>query len=144
MKSIRHFKNRSKRCFELAALPFIRDDPVVEGATLVHGTLAHAEGFRYPHAWIELADKRIYDAVHDRYFSASEYESKFHPVVERTYTGRQQVCRMLAENHHYGPWHEPEPAVLEERRREWERRYPGIFDELARRKAPLKTATRKR
>ena len=51
------------------------------------------------------ADGRIYDPVRDQYLTASEYESKFRAIAERTYIG-QQVLQMVRDNNNYGPWHE--------------------------------------
>jgi hypothetical protein len=69
MKSLKRIRKRHRRgygrCFELA-IKAVHEEPGADRFTLVHGTFALASE-RYPHAWIELGDGRIYDAVTDTY-----------------------------------------------------------------------------
>jgi hypothetical protein len=63
----------------------------------------HEHGSGYDHAWIELPDGRVYDAVLDEYFTRAAYCGKFAAVAVRVYTPQQAMKAMLAAKH-CGPW----------------------------------------
>ena len=112
VRALRRIRKRKGRCYELTVKALTSDDPEAVGARLVHGTVSAALGrmnhpypwIRMDHAWIVLADGRIYDPVLDKYFTASEFKKKVLAVAKRTYT-RRQLVDMVANSGHSGPWH---------------------------------------
>ena len=110
MRSLKRFRNRAQRCFELAFLAMMRE-PAAEKFTLVHGTIRSAHFGSVVHAWIEIGDGRIWDPVTDVYMPTDEYLKKHGAVVERRYT-RAEAARMQAANPRCALWHRSDGAVL--------------------------------
>jgi hypothetical protein len=97
MKSIARFRERQGRCFELSGLVMLREPD--NALMLVHGYRVSYAGIKIGHAWIELADGRVYDPVEDRYYEPGRYGG----VAVIRYSKRE-AAKLLAQHGHYGPW----------------------------------------
>jgi hypothetical protein len=112
VKSLKRIRKRQHRCFELA-LKAMLDEPGADRFTLVHGSVAPAS-LRYEHAWIELGDGRIYDAVTDTYEPTDQFMAENRAVVEYRYS-RLEACRVCGVAHVWGPWTDDERRDAEAR-----------------------------
>jgi hypothetical protein len=105
MKSLRRIRNRSKRCYELAAMVMM-SEPGAEHFTLVHGRTG-LRGGDIPsrkHAWIELNDGQIYDPVLDQYMNMADYVVLNGVVeIDDRYT-QMEAALVMANTNHSGPW----------------------------------------
>jgi hypothetical protein len=117
MKSLRRIRNRQHRCFELA-LKAMLDEPGADRFTLVHGNIAPGS-LRYPHAWIELGDGRVYDAVTDTYEPADQFTAKNRAMVDHRYSREEAISLFLVAPGR-SPWTDDERRDAEAVRRKWE------------------------
>ena len=112
MKSLKRIRKRQHRCFELAMKAML-DEPGADRFTLVHGNVAPGS-LRYAHAWIELGDGCIYDAVTDTYEPTDQFMAKNRAVVEHRYS-RLEACLVCGVAHVWGPWTDDERRDAEAR-----------------------------
>jgi hypothetical protein len=111
MRSLRRIRNRIGRCYELCGRVMI-NEPDAKRYMLVHGRITPPSpsilGFegRMFHAWIELPDGRVYDAVYDQYYSKDDYRNQFQAVPIAVYRGARRAARMMVRHNHYGPWYD--------------------------------------
>lgn len=109
MKSLKRFRSRQHRCYELSFIAMTRE-PDAEKFTLVHGYI-HIYGVPVGHAWIETGDGRIYDTFLDRYTPCDEYVAEHGAVIERRYP-RKEALKLMLDAGHRGPWHASPVGVL--------------------------------
>ncbi len=101
MKSLRRFKHRHGRCYELAAKVMVRE-PESEGFRLVHGWISQLRfcGDLIEHAWIEVdAGNTVYDRVSDRYFPAEQYSEERRAIPDRRYS-HAETMRLIGMARH--------------------------------------------
>lgn len=96
---------RRGRCYELAAFALAYGSAPAD-AVLIHGSIdGGSELGRFGHAWLQLADGRIWEPRDATIYPASW----LHWADARTeveYT-RAEVHDMLVVYFNYGPWHDP-------------------------------------
>jgi hypothetical protein len=91
------------RCYGLA-LKYMAGHRAVELALrLVHGTL-FIKGVPFPHAWIEIPGRIVFDPLDQRFFTRKGYYQVLHAKAEAHYTTAEADQRAINTNH-YGPWH---------------------------------------
>jgi hypothetical protein len=105
----RRYRDRRKRCFELAWKTLVLDAIDPAGWLLVHGAVAFvdAAGKRladtpYAHAWLR-RDETVYDPVRDTIFAAEAYAEEYGASALVTYT-QVEAARAFSEHQHAGPW----------------------------------------
>jgi len=98
------FKQRVGQCYRLAG-SYVID----HGGTLVHGTINGRKwglaDLDNPHAWVELEDGMIFDAVLGSMFDADSYYVVFQATPLKRYTS-DRVRELTLETEHWGPWKE--------------------------------------
>jgi len=112
MKSLAKIRKRKHRCYELAATVMLFE-PGADRFTLVHGRISPVQdrpGWRIGHAWIELNNGCIYDAVEDSYESAERYMARKRAIAEQRYS-HLEVINMTNVTRNYGPWFDEERAA---------------------------------
>jgi len=116
MKSLKRFRNRQHRCYELSFIATTQE-PDAEKFTLVHGHI-HIYGVPVGHAWIETGYGRIYDTFLDCYMPCEQYVAEHGAVAERRYS-LKRMAELVSTTRHSGPWH-TSPWVVR-------RKTPGAF-----------------
>jgi hypothetical protein len=91
------------------------DEPEADHFTLVHGTYVLAGVLRTDHAWIELDDGRIYDAVKDSYEPADQYMARNEAVIDNRYS-RLEMYRLFSVSGNVGPWTDDERGAAQARK----------------------------
>jgi hypothetical protein len=107
MKTLQRVRKRQGRCYELAGRVMLNEKGS-EAFTLVHGVLDLSRlglSSAYDHAWIELADGRVYDPNLHEYMPKAEYYDRYKPSRCQRYT-RLEAAKLMSR--HYGPWTESE------------------------------------
>lgn len=88
------------RCYELNARKVAFEG--MEG-DLVQGSIQGFGNPRIGHAWVELDDGRVYDAVLDRYFTQEAWVAFASPVEDARFS-RTEAMIQAAKTGHWGPW----------------------------------------
>lgn len=111
----RNYEERRNRCYELCGYALAMSDEVPAATRMVHGSWtgpAYFRASRKGHAWLELppvvpgGPKRAWEPIRGHlYTSLAAFVSYTLARDERTYD-RMTTRRMIAENGHYGRWHE--------------------------------------
>lgn len=107
---------RRGRCYELAAFALVFGSAPAD-AVLVHGSIdGGTELGRFGHAWLRLADGRIWEPKGATVYPA-EWMEWADARVEVEYT-RAEARRMILTHDHWGSWHDAsEHRVVTERER---------------------------
>ena len=79
MRSLRRVRRRLHRCYELT-FKVMLEEPGAEKFVLVHGYI-YIDGTAVGHAWIEIGDGRVYDAVLNRTMPWHEYTAERGAVI---------------------------------------------------------------
>ena len=94
-------ESRLGRCYELSG-GFVSGD-TSGTATLVHGSIQGFDNPRINHAWVELSDGQVYDAVLQKKFPKMIHDALFNPEIHHRYD-HEQVLIMMLRFKHWGPW----------------------------------------
>jgi hypothetical protein len=71
--------------------------------TLIHGEIVRPlDGEVIPHAWLA-GENKVYDAVLDKTFEASDYVARYRAVVISR-CSRLEAAHAAAKHGHSGPW----------------------------------------
>lgn len=107
--------HRLGRCYELAAKAFTgwemfntyrgsHDSNLPAPTTLVHGTWQGPEPVRIGHAWVVLADGRIWEPITALICDPVLFHAYSRDEEERTYGATRTRVHMIRSGH-FGPWH---------------------------------------
>lgn len=99
-------EDRRHRCYELAGYALLFGSAPAD-AKLVHGTVGRTESAdadRIGHAWLLLADGRVWEPTSARIYP-SEWLAWAGARTERIYTRREAQLAVIR-HEHYGRWHE--------------------------------------
>jgi hypothetical protein len=101
-------KDRQKRCYELSWRYLCTDERYNDGSwSLVHGEItSEISGIPYGHAWLISNTGRVYDPVHNKEYSRTDYATEFNAITLNTYSLKEALL-IGAERGHYGPWISP-------------------------------------
>ncbi len=118
MKSWARKRKQIGRCYELSGMAMI-NEPGAKDFVLVHGSIVDdLDGGRIGHAWIELYDGLIFDAVQNTYETAERYIERMQAVAEHRYA-HLEACRLMSVAGHYGPWTDAERQHTAEVTKDW-------------------------
>jgi hypothetical protein len=96
--------SRQGRCYELAGYAVMS---TLVDAVLVHGTIripgSSDPAAPYEHAWVVLADGRVWDPTQARLLGAGLFWCVLQPVVANTYT-HAELHPTSMRTGHWGPW----------------------------------------
>jgi hypothetical protein len=89
-------------CYEIAFayLAAHVDEPALR---LVHGTL-HIVDNPYPHAWVELPGRWVFEPADQFFYDRDAYYRKEQADAERVYTSTE-AGELAMTTKHCGPWH---------------------------------------
>ena len=101
---------RLTRCYELAAYALTLGTAPSD-ATLIHGTWQHViyAPRRIAHAWLELADGRVWEPISGVIYERSEWNLIMQPTDERRYT-KTEARNAIMFHRNWGSWHASEFA----------------------------------
>lgn len=104
-----------QQCYR-RTVKYLADHPHIPGAGLVHGVASHAPGrVPYDHAWVELPDNVVFDAVVQAFFTRGSYYDVMAAMPLDIYP-RVHAEAMLRLHGHPGPWNVkwvPTPTHIE-------------------------------
>lgn len=97
--------DRLGKCYEIAGYALMIGDAPSD-AKLVHGSMHHVRApRRIGHAWLELADGRIWEPIGGTFYDPLLWEYLVRGIVSHTYD--QSTARARAfETRIWGPWEE--------------------------------------
>jgi hypothetical protein len=120
---------RRGRCYELSAFALAFGSAPAD-AMLVHGSIDGGTDLgRFGHAWLRLADGRIWEPREATVYPAS-WEAWADARVEVEYT-RKEAFEMILTYDHWGPWHDASEFRVVSEREATESKIP--FEERVRR-----------
>ena len=99
------------RCYELAYLTALEweDRGRTPTARLVHGTIIPSAGpyagTPYPHAWVEIGGRYVFDSNIQDVFPLMYYYGRFRAKAEKIYRPRKDAAPHVVKAGHFGPWH---------------------------------------
>lgn len=99
----KRFKQRLGKCYELAGHFVSRN----HDCTLVHGSIQGFDNPRIKHAWVELPDGRIYEAVAGKVIDAVMYDVFFNPIEDQRYD-YMATLRATCQHGYWGAWGDKE------------------------------------
>jgi hypothetical protein len=96
--------SRLGRCYEMAGAAVLW---TLVDAVLVHGSIQQPGSIENPapfmHAWVVLADGRVWEPTQGRLWDAKSFWSVMRPVVTKTYR-HAELCDAITRTRHWGPW----------------------------------------
>ncbi len=87
------------------ALECLQKNSEFPGCTLVHGSIV-AGGQRIDHAWINVSEMIVFDAILGRFYVQDGYIHTLDAHISATYS-HDDAQRRWFQSEHFGPWETP-------------------------------------